>query len=190
MLLALWMSSLDKHHCINHVFYFLYFYVDPGGTACLGTSRRQYTTCPGSVLFKCSRPNRPVQTQTHPQPPLLSVSPYSGSHTKLALITPGPGIKQLEAAPMHQSSLKLLRIANSKPVYPASLFLPEEDTVKAFIHSPLLTLPPERPPTASPHASCHGTFSLSFATLSSKQSFQWQSSPELWTLPYLSNKIY
>lgn len=117
-------------------------------------------------------------------------SPYSGSHTKLALITPGPGIKQLEAAPMHQSSLKLLRIANSKPVYPASLFLPEEDTVKAFIHSPLLTLPPERPPTASPHASCHGTFSLSFATLSSKQSFQWQSSPELWTLPYLSNKIY
>ena len=60
------------------------------------------------------------QSRAHiPPPPPLSSSHSSLGHYSSALITRGPGILQLKTAPVPQSLLKLFKLANPKPAYPA-----------------------------------------------------------------------
>lgn len=58
------------------------------------------------------------QPKAQSQPPPVSSS-HSLGHYPPALIAPGPGNRQLEAAPVSQSLLKLFRLAKPKPASPA-----------------------------------------------------------------------
>jgi hypothetical protein len=62
-----------------------------------------------------------------------------------ALITPGPGTRQLGTVFMSQGLLKFFKLATRQPAYPASLVLPAETTIEAllqFAHLSASCLPP------------------------------------------------
>ena len=64
----------------------------------------------------------------------------------LAMVIPEPGTRPLSAASMHQSLLKLCKLANPQPAYPALLLPLSEITIKAPAHvCPSLPLPPDCP---------------------------------------------
>lgn len=82
----------------------------------IANSWRKQTTRPGACL---SYVNQPPQS---PHPNHLRWGSHSRGHSPLALITPRPGIRQPETAPVPKSllGLKLSRRANPKSAYPAS----------------------------------------------------------------------
>ena len=61
---------------------------------------------------------KPTNPKPYPNNLLLSSSHSLGNYLP-ALIAPGPGIRQLEAAPVSQSLPKLFRLAKPKPASPA-----------------------------------------------------------------------
>lgn len=101
------------YDCINHVFCFVYSDALTSGPC---WPRRD---CPsqGNQFLE----NHPIQMQNQA---IQSPHPLSFSHTPghcpSALITPGPGTRQLGTAPMPWSLLTLFKLANPKPTYPAS----------------------------------------------------------------------
>ena len=110
-------------------------------------------------------------------------------HGPFALITPGPGSRQLRTVCIAQSLWNYLyqSIQHTLPW----LFLPTKATMKALAHiSPLVLLSLDQP-GASPCGSLWQSCSFLLGTVSNKLSFQWQSSPDLLASPYLGdNKAY
>lgn len=79
---------------------------------------------PLSLPLKCKA------TSPEPQSPLYWTLKLRD--TTPALVTPGPGTRQLGAAPVPQSSLTSIS-ANLKPIYSDPSILPIETTVKAAV---------------------------------------------------------
>lgn len=146
VLLARWLSSLDKYHCINHGFCFLCS--DALTSGALLT--QEELLLPEVAKFLEMVNNLPSESSFQMQtnysrahtPSYLLYEALTLSHYPPALITPGPDIRQLGTAPLPQSSLKLCRFAISKPVYPVSPFFPKETTRKALVHRHLPFSPP------------------------------------------------
>lgn len=105
--------------------------VDPRGTAPPRISQflERVNNSPARALFKY----KPTNSEPTPHPPPLSGS-HTLSHSPCALITTGLDTRQPEIAPVPLSPLKLLKPANVKPAYLASLFLPVETTIKSLVH--------------------------------------------------------
>lgn len=51
------------------------------------------------------------------------------------IIDPGPSTRHLWTAPKPQRPLKLIKLANPKPAYPASPFLPVQTIIKTLAHT-------------------------------------------------------
>lgn len=83
-----------------------------------------------------------MQRTVNPEPQLLTISIISHSGPLWTSSNhPEPSTRQLRTAPRPQSPLKLIKLANSRPAYPASLFLPRETTVEAKASvAPLLSV--------------------------------------------------
>ena len=71
------------------------------------------------MLFKC-RSTNPKPTSHHLHPTTSFIGSYTQSHYPAALITPGPGTRQLGTDFIPQSMLNLFKLAKPKPSYPAS----------------------------------------------------------------------
>lgn len=104
-------------------------------------------------------------------------------HSPFALITPGPGSRQLRTVSIAQSLLKLF--ISVHPAYPA-LTVPSH---KSHNEGPLPIFPPWSfclltNPGASPSGSLWQSCSLLLGTVRNKLSFQWRSSPDLSASPY------
>lgn len=87
------------------------------------------------------RANQPIQShdQTTSFIGLSHAEPLSP-----VLITPGPGTRQIETAPIPQNLLGLFRLANPKLVYPASPVSSRGNSMSALAYVfPLLPLPPD-----------------------------------------------
>ena len=73
--------------------------------------------------------------------PTLQPLPLSGfraqGHCSPALITPGPGTRQLRTAPLTQSLLKLFELATLTPAYLAWPILSHGNYRKGLLHFPL-----------------------------------------------------
>ena len=98
---------------------------------------------PLSLPLKCKA--------TSPEPrALVTLSTgHSNSGTlPPAIVTPGPGTRQLGTAPVSQSSLTFI-LAHLKPIYSASSILPIETTITILAQVP--ASPSPTPPT--PHLS-------------------------------------
>lgn len=111
---------------------------------------------------------------------------HTQDHCPPALIAPGPSNRKLGTTPMPLNPLKLLKLANPKPVHPALSVVSTETTMKALAHSSQLHLPPDRPGALQ----CGLLWLLCFlllASVSNKLSFQGQSSPDLLALSSLNN---
>lgn len=130
--------------------------------------------------------------QIHPEPtsppPSLLGSSIPG-HYSLAIIVPGPSTRHLGTVPMTQSRLKLLKLANPQPAYPALTISSHRNQNKAQLHSLFLSVCLLTDPVVPRRVACP----LPLETLINKLSFQWKSSPHLLALPCLkfsSNTLY
>lgn len=128
--------------------------------------------------------------QSEAQTPTTSFTGLSLSdHCPPALITPGPGIRQLGTVSMSRSLLKLFKLSNPETSYPA---LPISFHNKSFFLHFLPLLPHNWPwcflcGPAGYDMACP----LLLGTVSNKLSFQWQSSPNLLASPFLNhNKTF
>ena len=105
----------------------------------------------------------------------------------LGTLFPGPDYSRakLGVAPVPQSPLKLFKLANPKPSYPAS----STHNKCSCPHFPLI-------PSAFwqalvlHHVAHVVSVPLLLGTVRNKLSFQWQSPPDLLIWPYLSNITY
>ena len=83
--------------------------------------------------------NSPIHRPHNPPPLLLGV--HTKGQYSSALITPGPGTRQLETAPVSQSLLKLFKLTNPKPAYLALSCLSGRNHNKGSCqHFPLISL--------------------------------------------------
>lgn len=121
-------------------------------------------------------------TPTNPDSTLPATSSnhsHHPHHYPPPLITPGPDTRQLATVPAPQNLPKLCKLANCKPADPALPVPSQRHHKKALTPELSLPLPPVYPSVS--RMALHGML-LPFGTVSSKLSFQRQSSPGLLTL--------
>ena len=138
------------------------------------------------LLWHCQKKghhpaNKAIQSHTPNTSFIRSLNSHRLDHCPLAMIIPEPGTRPLSAASMHQSLLKLCKLANPQPAYPALLLpLRSEITIKAPAHVCPSLPPPLDCPGSSRMPPCLGAVRVT-------SWLQRQSPPDLLTSPYLNN---
>ena len=133
---------------------------------------------------------KPTNSRSYPNHLVYWVLPGLSplGHCSPILIAPGLGTWQLEMAPTPQSLLKLFKLDNPKPTYPASPIPSCENRNKGSCpHFPLDSSAPWSTLVLPLVALCGVTCPRLLGTLNNELSFQWQSPPPVLASLYLNN---